>query len=177
MTNEFNPNDIKINSPSISKSIPKSTDATKQKSSDSNEAFFKILAQRMAPEQEQVQAQKQGCDASLDKSLGELEALGEIQGSFRVQEIDQSTDIQLFARKITLALDLLDAYAAALNDPVKTLKEASALLDSATASTRTLLNEYSSTDAGDATALELIKQLAATVEAEKIKLDRGDYTI
>ncbi len=153
-----NPKTSNIDKPTIVKGD------VKQKSSSSQQdgSFDKILTNQ------------------LDKTkptdiLNPSSTLSEIQSPFKIPLEAASFDPAKYSQKVAASLDLLETYAAFLNDPEKTLKEASGLLDQLLNQTHGLKQEFDASNASNSDLKEILNHLLTTVTIEKIKLDRGDY--
>lgn len=101
--------------------------------------------------------------------------LSEIQSPLNMAFTDTSFDTKAYAGKLATSLDLLETYAALLNDPNKTLKQASELLDQVLNQVQGLEKELKTSNAPDADLNKILNQILTTASMEKIKMDRGDY--
>lgn len=102
-------------------------------------------------------------------------ALPELQSPLNLAFTDTSFDPQKYAQKLETSLDLLESYAALLNDPDKTLKQASELLDQVLDQIQGLEQDLKSANAPDSDINRILGQISTTARLERIKLDRGDY--
>lgn len=101
--------------------------------------------------------------------------LSELQSPLSLAFTDTFFDPQKYAGKLETSLDLLESYAALLNNPEKTLKQASELLDQVLDQIQGLEKELKSANAPDSDISQILNQILTTASLEKIKLDRGDY--
>lgn len=99
----------------------------------------------------------------------------ELQSPLNLSFTDTSFDPQKYAGKLEASLDLLETYAAFLNDPDKTLKQASELLDQILDQIQGMEQDLKSANAPDSDINQILNQILTTASLEKIKLDRGDY--
>lgn len=118
----------------------------------------------------------QEADKALTQSENkQVSSLSEIQSPFKIPLAGQNFDLQAYAQKLSSSIDLLDAYAAVLNDPTQTLKQASGLLDQLLGQLQGLEQEFQDADKANNELSAILVQLTTTARLEKIKLDRGDY--
>ena len=72
-------------------------------------------------------------------------------------------------------MDLLDTYAALLQDPDKTLKQAHGLLEQIIDQTKALDREAKENPDFSHDLKNILTQLLTTAQVEQIKFNRGDY--
>ncbi|MCF6247928.1 MAG: hypothetical protein L3J69_11260 [Desulfobacula sp.] len=110
------------------------------------------------------------------------QGLPELQGSFRAQTLNLELDRTQFTQKLEASLSLLESYAAWLDDPEKSLKQAHGLLEQMLNQTKVLEQEFlsfdsslESNDNSHPDLAQILSQLKTTLQVEQIKFDRGDY--
>jgi predicted phage tail protein len=114
--------------------------------------------------------------SSKDSSTINETSLQEIQGTFKAQKFNVDFDTTQFAQQLDSSLNMLELYAAILQDPDKTLKQAWDILEQLTNDTKTLEQEFKGNDLLNQELDNILTQLLTTVEVENIKFNRGDYT-
>lgn len=103
------------------------------------------------------------------------QALPELQGRFDIGMLDQQLKERRMAEDMSKSLDLLETYAAFLENPDKSLKQAHELLQKVASATDRLASDYEADPGLDSHLGTILSQLRTTVEIEKIKFSRGDY--
>ena len=81
----------------------------------------------------------------------------------------------MLVQKLADCLDLLETYAACLQNPEKSLKQAHTILEQVSSRTKSLSGELKETTANK-DLNHILSGLAATIEVEQIKFNRGDYS-
>ncbi len=105
-----------------------------------------------------------------------LETLPEIQSPVKIPLLSPSFDTAQYAKRVEASLDLLEAYAATLDTPDKTLKQANDILEKILKQTQNLVVDFEKSSPQDPELSNILNHLISTVETERIKFDRGDYT-
>jgi len=103
-------------------------------------------------------------------------SLQEIQGTFKAQRFNVEFDTTQFAQQLNSSLNMLELYAAILQEPDKTLKQAWDILEQLTNNTKTLEQEFKGSEPANQELKNILTHLLTTVEVENIKFNRGDYT-
>ncbi len=103
-------------------------------------------------------------------------SLKEIQGTFKAQSLNVEFDTTQFTQQLNSSLNMLELYAAMLQDPDKTLKQAWDILEQLTNESKTLEQEFKGNELSNQELKNILTQLLTTVEVENIKFNRGDYT-
>ncbi|NOX33875.1 MAG: hypothetical protein GXP56_09075 [Deltaproteobacteria bacterium] len=111
-----------------------------------------------------------------DTPLKNTSALPEIEGSFNAQRLKFKPDRTQFTLKFASSLDMLEKYASLIGDPGKTLKQAYDILEQASGQAETLAREFKEDKALDTDFKKLLTRLMTTIEVEKFKFNRGDYS-
>lgn len=101
--------------------------------------------------------------------------LPEIEGAFKARELDLLQSQPQLVQKLAACLNLLETYADCLQNPEKSLKQAHAILEQASAQTKNLTKEFKETSTNKDLG-HILAGLATTIEVEQIKFNRGDYT-
>lgn len=104
-----------------------------------------------------------------------VSGLGEIQGTFRSQQLKFEFDAAAFKNRLEFSINDLETYAWWLLEPGKTLKDAKSLLQRISEQTRALKNELAPHISTNKDLAGVLDRLMTTVEIEHVKLDRGDY--
>ena len=113
--------------------------------------------------------------SSNDTGFKENTSLGEIKASFAAQRLTLELNQTQFTQKLETSLDLLDTYAALLQDPDKTLKQAHGLLEQIIDQTKALDREAKENPDFSHDLKDILTQLLTTAQVEQIKFNRGDY--
>jgi len=114
--------------------------------------------------------------SNKDSSTIKGAALQEIQGTFKAQRFNVEFDTTQFTQQLNSSLNKLEFYAAMLQDPDKTLKQAWNILEQLTNDTKTLEQEFKGNEPANQELKNILTHLLTTVEVENIKFNRGDYT-
>ena len=114
--------------------------------------------------------------SSNDIVFKENASLGEIKAPFPAQRLNLELNQTQFTHKLTTSLDLLETYAAFLQDPDKTLKEAYSLLEQILDQTKALDQESREDPDFSHDLKNILTQLLTTAKVEQIKFNRGDYS-
>ncbi len=114
--------------------------------------------------------------SSKDASTISETSLQEIQGTFKAQRFNVEFDTTRFTQQLNSSLNQLELYAAILQDPDKTLKQAWSILEQLTNDTKTLEQEFKGNELPNQELKNILTHLLTTVEVENIKFNRGDYT-
>ena len=102
--------------------------------------------------------------------------LPEIESSFKAQQLNLSLNQAQISKQLESSLSLLEKYASWLGNPDKTLKQAYDLLTEALARTESLDQEFRKHTNVDTDLKHILNQLMTTLEVEKVKFNRGDYS-
>ena len=121
-----------------------------------------------------IRQAKQSAENLQPKASG---TLAEIQSPIKIPSVSPSLDAAEYAKRIETSLDLLEAYAATLDTPDKTLKQANDILEKILTHTQSLAVDFEKSPPEDPDLSSILTHLISTVETEKIKFDRGDYTV
>lgn len=102
--------------------------------------------------------------------------LQEIESPVKIPAPESLSGLQKLTGEIEESLDLMETYAAILEDPGKTLKEAGSILDELIDRTSLLTSGLEESPLNDPDLVRIITHLISTAQTEKIKFDRGDYS-
>lgn len=118
----------------------------------------------------------------LREALDHSDAPGSVQKSAPLSEPrivqgygDSSFQDAGLAEKASRAIDLLDAYANALSNPHKTLRDIEPELTAFVSEAQSLYDAYLETDRDDPQLDTIMEELLRTARLEGLRFQRGDY--